>query len=201
MRAATLLKWTAGLLLCTGFGIVLGVRTGEPLWRMRKVEASFTSTNTPVIQVTDQDYHAVEGSVPEFAQWAYGVICTSFEQRFSPAEITPERRKDFYNNVVEAAVNEGELDAVVEGCTLRAINTADTEESVAAQHQGRSHEHVATIIVYGERAEYFGQDAWCFLCLSTADRQHGTARSIVVTCSPNYGLLHTQVVNKFGQMD
>jgi hypothetical protein len=94
-------------------------------------------------------------------------------------------------------MKQDEVDVVINSTAEHAIVEANRQQAQAALSAGISHPTPSTLIIYAEKAAYYGQDAWCFLTLSTADQRTGIARVIVQSCTPSYGLVHIQAVGTF----
>ena len=156
-----------------------------------------SAAGAPEVRFSDRDYHPNQGIVPDFVSWGISHMCRQFETVYPPPAIAPQAQHSFYQQICKAAVQEGELSAVVEGAAMKAILGANSAEQARARkiHSGPTAPH--TLLIFGQRAQYYGQDVWCFLCLSSADAVSGTARVMVMSCTPAYGLVHEQVVGTF----
>lgn len=195
MRLRDAIKWPLYLLGALGFGIILGIPQGTASGRLAQVQISTGGFVLPIVKISERDYSASNGTVPKFAQWALGPVCTSFEEHYPPSKINAERQKAFFQRVVAGAVEAGELEPVISGCAMNAIAEANAEEHADPAESASA--PPSTILIYAERAGYFGQDVWCFICLTTKDGQHGAVRVIVTSCSPPFGLIHTERIGSY----
>ena len=196
MSAASAVKWIFYLAGAVVVGIVIGTPPGIQTARQTRIEATAGQFPTVILSKGDRDYRTSGNTVAEFAKWGRG-IGSHYEKQYPPSRIDAARQRDFYQRVVDDATEKGELDNVTGACALMAIEKANEQESVTAKKLGMKHPVPSSLLVYAERAQYFGQDSWCFLTLSTSDSQSGTARVMVVSCSPPYGLVHSQLVGAF----
>lgn len=191
------MRWSFFLIGALGLGVLLGLPAGVHNAEVHAEDAVALASGSPTVLYTDRDYRATAGVIPEFAQWDHRPICQRFEERFGPSGITLKLQRSFYSQVVRAGMDHNELSSVIENCAMKAILQANAQEALVAKKRLVKQISAATLLVHAERAQYFGQDVWCFLCLSTADQKNGTARVIVIGCAPPYGLIHTQEIGTF----
>ncbi len=191
------LRWIFYIAGALALGVLIGLPAGVQNAEVHAEDVVALASDAPTILYSDRDYRATAGMVPEFAKWDHRPICQRFEQRYGTSGITPKLQRTFYSQVVKAGLDHNELSTVIETSAMHALLQANAEEALVARKRKVSHVSAATLLVHAERAQYFGQDVWCFLCLSTADGKNGTARVMVIGCAPPYGLIHMQEIGTF----
>jgi hypothetical protein len=193
-----LLRWSGVLLVALIVGILLGLPSGIDRGQIATRSEIVPAQGFPVVAFGDVDYHTDNGIVRTFVNWGHDALATRAESIYPPAAISPAVQRALFTTLVATAGRLRELPTVISGSALNAIALANRDELAVIRRAGGSPTGKAsTAIIYAERAQYFGQDVWCFLCLTTADHQHGSVRVLVMSCVPAYGLVHLQRVGSY----
>ncbi|HET6385377.1 MAG TPA: hypothetical protein VFJ58_18445 [Armatimonadota bacterium] len=195
MTLASAARWALYILLAFAAGILIGIPAGIRSGQIQRVEKRVATNGFPLVDFSGADYSTEHRVVPAFARWAKGPLGANMERLYPPSAVTPAHQKELATRVIERAQQRGELNHVIIGCVIHAINRANAFEVSQARRSGESHPHSTTLIGYAQKAEYFGQGAWCFLCLSSTDQRHATLRVVVMSAVPDFGLIHVEQFN------
>lgn len=193
--SAVKVRWVIYLVGSLLIGILLGIPQGLSYGRQEQTRIAAANEALPVVDVTENDYRTENSEVPAFSSWGHNAVARVFEDRYPPEKIDRRAQKLFYDRVVGAALNKGEPEPVIRACAEHAISISNS--TLHSTYVNAPHTQASTLLIYAEKASYFGQDAWCFLCLTTPDHTEGTARVVVISATPPFGLLHLQDVGTF----
>jgi hypothetical protein len=194
LRSENAAWWVGFALLAMCIGALLGLAADVWSSRAGGTNEQLAGQRLPVVEFSERDYSAVNGVVPGFGRWAHGAIYTHFSQVYPPDQISLRRQRAFYEHIVSTATEHGEIENVIDAAALRAINEANAEQAVETPSTERKGAVPETLLIYAQKASYYGQDVWCFLAFTTLDHQHTTARVLVVASVPPWGLIHTQII-------
>ena len=186
------LRWILILFVALIAGILMGLPSGIDRGQIATRTEIVPQQGYPVVAFGDVDYHTDNGIVRSFVNWGHQSMALRAESVYPAAAISASVQRALFLTLVTTA-SRRELPTVISGAALKAIALANKDEiTLFRRNGGLGKSKANTAIVYAERAQYFGQDVWCFLCLSTADHQHGDVRVLVMSCVPAYGLVHLQ---------